>query len=63
MQSIKHIVEIGRKDIQFAVVGDGPALEEVRALAQNFCISDFVTFTGRVGDPTLFSILSTSDVS
>lgn len=63
LQSIHHIVRTaGRTDVQFAIVGDGPELPTIRKLAQQSQLEDFVTFTGRVDDDILFSILSTSDV-
>jgi glycosyltransferase involved in cell wall biosynthesis len=62
MQSVKHVVEKGRMDVQFAVVGDGPALDDVRALARDLGVDAFVTFTGRADDCTLFTMLSTADV-
>lgn len=51
-----------RSDIQFVVVGDGPELEEIRKLAGEMGLSAAITFTGRVDDETLLTILSTADV-
>jgi glycosyltransferase involved in cell wall biosynthesis len=51
-----------RHDIQFVVVGDGPEANAVQALAREMRLEDFITFTGRVDDATLFSVLSTADV-
>jgi glycosyltransferase involved in cell wall biosynthesis len=62
MDSIRHILARGRVDIQFVVVGAGPALREIQALATTLGLDEAVTFTGRVDDATLFSILSASDV-
>ena len=62
MRSVKHILEKGRRDLQFAVVGDGPTLGDIKALAQDLGVADFVTFVGRADDSTLFTILSTADV-
>ena len=63
LESIKHIREIrNRDDIQFVIVGSGPELEEVKKLATAFELDELVTFTGRVDDDTLFTILSTADV-
>src|SRR5207244_875871 len=51
LESVRHIVgSMGRHDIHFGVVGGGPELEPMRALAQELHIADYVTFTGRVGD-------------
>jgi glycosyltransferase involved in cell wall biosynthesis len=63
LESIKHIrEERNRADVQFVIVGSGPELEEVKRLATAFELDELVTFTGRVDDATLFTILSTADV-
>lgn len=63
LESIKHIHETrNRDDVQFVIVGSGPQLEEVKRLATAFGLDQLVTFTGRVDDATLFTILSTADV-
>jgi glycosyltransferase involved in cell wall biosynthesis len=62
LRSVKSIVDAGRSDIHFVVVGDGPALPEIRALTKSMKLDAFVTFTGRVDDETLFTILATADV-
>jgi glycosyltransferase involved in cell wall biosynthesis len=63
LEAMKHIVETReRKDIQCVIVGGGPAVEAMRALSVRMGIADYVTFTGRVDDATLFSALSTADV-
>lgn len=63
LESIKHIRRRrNRDDVQFVIVGSGPVLEEVKKLATAFELDELVTFTGRVDDETLFTILSTADV-
>ncbi|MBR0795967.1 glycosyltransferase family 4 protein [Bradyrhizobium jicamae] len=63
LESIRHIRrKRNRDDVQFVVVGSGPELDEVKALATTLELDDVVTFTGRVDDTTLFTILSTADV-
>jgi glycosyltransferase involved in cell wall biosynthesis len=63
LESIKHIhEERKRDDVQFVIVGSGPELESVKKLAIAFGLGEMVTFTGRVDDATLFTILSTADV-
>ncbi len=62
MQSVKHIVQRGRSDVQFVVAGGGPALDDVRMVSNELGVNEFVTFAGRVDDRTLFTILSTADV-
>ncbi|MBR1144589.1 glycosyltransferase family 4 protein [Bradyrhizobium sp. AUGA SZCCT0431] len=63
LEAIRHIRRRrNRDDVQFVIVGSGPELEEVKKLATAFELDDLVTFTGRVDDATLFTILSTADV-
>lgn len=56
------IHEKQRFDVHCLVVGAGPALPSMRALAKELQIADYVTFTGRVSDADLCEILSTTDV-
>ncbi len=63
LDSIKHIRGTrNRDDIQFVIVGGGRELDELKKLAMALELDDVVTFTGRVDDATLFTILSTADV-
>jgi glycosyltransferase involved in cell wall biosynthesis len=63
LEAVSHIVRgRGRTDIQFVLAGTGPQWPQAVALCRDMGLSDFVTFTGRVDDPTLFTILSTADV-
>lgn len=63
LESIKDIRRRrNRDDVQFVIVGSGPKLEDVKKLATTFELDELVTFTGRVDDATLFTILSTADV-
>lgn len=63
LDSIRHIRRTrNRDDIQFVIVGGGRELEELKKLAMALELDDVVTFTGRVDDDTLFTILSTADV-
>ena len=52
----------GRRDVQFCLVGGGPSLDGLRALAVKMNVANFVTFLGRVPDELLLSVLSSSDV-
>ena len=52
----------GRDDVQFVVMGGGPELGKIRAMAHDLGLEDRVTFTSRVDDETLFAVLSTADV-
>jgi glycosyltransferase involved in cell wall biosynthesis len=63
LQAVQNIVlDFGRTDIHFGLVGGGPALEEMRELARKLGIADFVTFTGRVPDAELLAMLNTADI-
>lgn len=62
LESVKHLVTKGRTDIQFVLVGGGPALPDLKAMADRFGIADHVTFTGRAPDQLLLEVLSTADV-
>jgi glycosyltransferase involved in cell wall biosynthesis len=63
LEAVAHVTRNkGRQDVQFAVMGSGPELASVRALSTELGLDDYVTFTGRVDDATLFTVLSTADV-
>ena len=63
LEAVRVIVrERGRDDVQFGIVGGGPALDEMRALSARMGLADHVTFTGRVHDATLLAMLSTADL-
>jgi glycosyltransferase involved in cell wall biosynthesis len=51
-----------RKDVHFGLVGGGTSLEELRALARELGVADYVTFTGRVPDGELLAMLNSADV-
>ena len=56
------IVDLGRRDVHFGLVGGGTSLEEMRSLARELGIADYVTFTGRVPDPRMLAMLNTADI-
>lgn len=63
LRAVRHIVvDLGRRDVHFGLVGGGTALEEMRMLADTLGIADFVTFTGRVSDEEMLNMLNTADV-
>ncbi|MEM6847382.1 MAG: glycosyltransferase family 4 protein [Pseudomonadota bacterium] len=55
------VYERGR-NVQFVLMGDGPALEGLRALAAELGVADYITFTGWANDEIVFPVLSTADV-
>jgi glycosyltransferase involved in cell wall biosynthesis len=63
LRAVRHIVlDLARTDIHFGLVGDGPALAEMKRLARDLGIAGHVTFTGRVPDGELLAMLNTADV-
>ena len=54
--------EMDRRDVHFALVGGGPALEELKKLAKDKNVADFMTFTGRASDQVLLDVLNTADI-
>ncbi len=63
IDAVDHLVrKWGREDIQFVLVGGGPALADLEALTAARGLADFITFTGRAPDKDLFEVLSTMDM-
>ena len=63
LRSAHYIIqEVGRQDIHFGLVGEGTSLEDMKCLAKELGIEEFVTFTGRVPDQELLEMLNTADV-
>lgn len=54
--------EMGRNDIHFMVMGNGPDLDRVRSKAAELGVSDMVEFTGRVPDSRLREVISSADL-
>ena len=63
LKAARHIVlDLGRSDVHFGLVGGGTSLEEMTALARDLGIADNVTFAGRVPDGEMLAMLNTADV-
>ena len=63
LHAVSHIVhDLGRSDIHFGLVGGGTSLEEMKALASELGVADYVTFTGRVTTPSCSPCCNTADV-
>ncbi len=63
LQAASHIVhDLGRADVQFGLVGDGPEHAALRRMATEMGLDDWVTFTGRVPDRQMLELLNTADV-
>ena len=56
------VQDMGREDVHFGLVGGGTSLDEMKALAVEKGIADYVTFTGRVPDADMLAMLNTADV-
>lgn len=63
LQSAQYLIQtLGRTDVQFGLVGGGTSLEQMKQMAVDMGIADYVTFTGRVPDQQLLEMLNTADV-
>ena len=63
LHAVSYLVHgLGRSDVHFGLVGGGTSLEEMKALADELRVTDYVTFTGRVPDAELLAMLNTADV-
>ena len=63
LEAMRIIVkDRGREDVQCAIVGGGPALAEMQALAAGMGLGAYVDFTGRAPDDELLRVLNTADV-
>jgi glycosyltransferase involved in cell wall biosynthesis len=63
LQSLSYIVHTLRHDdIQLGLVGGGTEIENLKQMACDLNISEYVTFTGRVPDSDLLKMLNTADV-
>ena len=62
LDAVKIVVRDHQRDVQFVLVGGGPALAGLKDMARALGIEDHVTFTGRAPDDVLFSALSSADI-
>jgi glycosyltransferase involved in cell wall biosynthesis len=63
VRAVHHIVHRrGRKDVTFAVLGDGDCIEQVKQLARSLNVEPHIRFAGWVGNAELLAYLSTADV-
>jgi glycosyltransferase involved in cell wall biosynthesis len=63
IRAARHIVhERGRKDVHFALVGDGDCRLALQELARSLQVEPYVFFPGFVGDDELLAWLSAADV-
>lgn len=63
IEAANHIVhKLGRRDIQFLLMGHGPEYDRLLQLRDNKQLQDFVDMPGRVTNEFLFSALKTIDL-
>lgn len=63
LKAARYLIKnMGRNDIHFGLVGGGTSLNEMKKMAIDLGIADYVTFTGRVPDQDLLEMLNTADV-
>lgn len=62
LEAAQKIVFEHKRDVQFVLVGGGPALNDLKAMSTDLGLNDHVTFTGRAPDAELFDVLSSADV-
>ena len=63
LRAAAHLVHgLGRTDVHFGLVGGGTSLDEMKALAHQLGVAEYVSFAGRVSDGALLAMLSTADV-
>ena len=61
LESVKYIIST-RQDIQFAIVGGGTDLENLKLLSEKMGLKEFVDFYGRAPDDLMLAVLNTADV-
>ena len=64
VDAVSYLVkELARTDFHVAILGDGPALESVKAQAREKRVEDYFTFFGWVKDDAVLSkVLNTADI-
>lgn len=62
LEAARDIVFDRGRDVQFVLVGGGPALDDLKTQAVDLGLEGHVTFTGRAPDAELFEVLSSADV-
>jgi glycosyltransferase involved in cell wall biosynthesis len=61
---VAHVLvhDRGRTDVHFGLMGYGTCLADLRQLAAELAVEDYVTFTGTAGDQTISEYMSTADI-
>ena len=64
VRAVAHLVKVsGFRDFRAVVVGSGPALELVRALARSLEVEDFILFPGYLNGETAARAISAPSTS
>ncbi len=63
LHAARHMIhDLGRTDVHFALMGDGPELKNLRQLAHQLGVADWCTFTGWANEEVFVPMLNTADV-
>lgn len=63
VEAVAHLTgPMGRTDVHFGIVGDGPDRAAIEALVLEKDLGAYFTFTGRAPDALMLSMLNTADV-
>ena len=63
VRAVADLVKVkGFRDFRAVVVGSGPALEKVRALARSLEVEDFISFPGYLSGEPLLAHISAFDI-
>lgn len=62
IKAMAHIVKLGRTDCGCVIIGDGPALEELKKLAADLEVTKYINFTGYLRGEALLLHLSSLDI-
>ncbi|WP_250658129.1 glycosyltransferase family 4 protein [Alkalimarinus coralli] len=63
LESLAYIVHTRKRDdIHLGLIGGGTEIENLKRLAVELRVDDYVTFTGRVPDSELLEMLNTADI-
>ncbi|WP_051655751.1 glycosyltransferase family 4 protein [Deinococcus marmoris] len=62
LRAIRHLIDAGRGDVKFMLIGGGSSLADLKALAAQLGLGRHVEFTGRIPDDDLLMRLSACDL-
>ncbi|WP_245872920.1 glycosyltransferase family 4 protein [Deinococcus planocerae] len=62
LHAVREMVDRGRRDVKVMLIGGGSSLADLKALAGQLGIGEYVEFTGRIPDDELLERLTACDV-